>query len=495
MIDTSVPYSPGWWMMQLANRLNNPKRLRRLKLLYDYWEGNPPLPVGAENSLSAYRAFQKKARSNFAALIVEAPQSMLKARTIRTSVANDDAGDKLAWSYYRRNKLPVRIMDVWRWMLIFGEAYMSVGMPDDSQTWGAAGESPVPCIAPEDPRQMITLDDPNTGRARAALKLFSDDLTGIDYCYLWLPGQLFVATRQHAAPMLGNRPRPTFDAGSFTLAPDLCAEWDVPIVPVVKFHNRGGKGQFEGVLDILDRINHMLLQRLVIATFQAFKQRAISIDPKDMPANDPVTGDEIDYDDIFAADPGALWRLPVGAKVQELGQADLTQMLSGVKDDVMHLAAITRTPLPMLMPDSANQTAEGAQVQREGQTFTVEDLQVVCTAGLAEVFSMAFTFAGEPERAQLDEISVDWRPAERYSLAEKSASAVQSAQAGMPWRTRMSYIYQMDPAEIERMEAERQDDALFAAANGIPDPALPPVPPAAETANQLAKRTDLADQR
>jgi hypothetical protein len=82
--------------------------------------------------------------------------------------------------------------------------------------------------------------------------------------------------------------------------------------------NRNGVGEFEPHLDVLDRINHMILQRMVIATMQAFRQRAIKGDTEDMPDKDPETGEEIDYDDIFAADPGALWRLP---KVRDMWES------------------------------------------------------------------------------------------------------------------------------------------------------------------------------
>ena len=44
-----------------------------------------------------------------------------------------------------------------------------------------------------------------------------------------------------------------------------------------------------------------MLQRMTIATIQAFKQRAF----KGLPKTDPDTGEEIDYDSIFTADPGA----------------------------------------------------------------------------------------------------------------------------------------------------------------------------------------------
>lgn len=490
MIDTQTPESPGWWISRLATQLN--RRQMRYRLLDSYATGNPPLPVGAEAWRDIYQAFQRKARSNFADLIVQAMLDRVQLRTVRTAAARDDDGDALAMRYYQRNQLDVGLKDLFEWKFTFGRAYMSVGQIEP--TIG------VPLIAAEDPRQTITARDPVTRQTKAALKLFHDDAADFDYAYLWLPGELHVAARPRRSQTLGRVA--AFTAGSYDWDEKLSATWDKPVVPVVEFLNRRGVGEFEAHLDILDRINHMLLQRMVIATMQAFRQRALKVDAADMPQTDPVTGEDIDYDDIFAADPGALWRLPKNADLWESSVTDLTPMLASVKDDVLHLAAVTRTPLTMFTPDAATHTAEGAQLQREGLVFKVEDRETRATSPLAQVFSLAFTFdpdnrntdvAGQSvDRADLDQIEIDWTPPERFSLAERAAASVQAAQAQVPWRTRGSHIWGFTPAELDRQEAERMEDALFAVASGQQNVATPQLPPDSATADRLARQTDNA---
>jgi hypothetical protein len=50
--------------------------------------------------------------------------------------------------------------------------------------------------------------------------------------------------------------------------------------------------EFEPFIPLLDRINQQILQRMTIATIEAFKQRAF----KGLPQKDPSTGADIDYD-------------------------------------------------------------------------------------------------------------------------------------------------------------------------------------------------------
>jgi hypothetical protein len=474
VIDTQTSDSPGWWMARLARKLRD--RQRHYQRLQCYAEGNPPLPVGAESCKEAYRAFQKKSRTNFAELIVEAMLDRMSLRAVRTAVENDNDGDTVAMRYVRRNQLHVGLKDTFEWMLTFGRSYMSVGSVEDSI--GA------PLIKAEDPRQTITAVDPVTGVTRAAFKLFHDDVEDRDLAYLWLPGELHVATRPRRSLKAHV---PLFSPGAYTFDDDLGGDWQDKVVPVVEFVNRNAVGEFERHTDVLDRINHMLLQRLVVATFQAFRQRAIKVEnAEDMPDRDPETGELIDYNDIFAADPGALWKLPKGADLWESAQTDLTPLLTGVKDDVLHLAAVTRTPLTMFTPDAATQTAEGAQLQREGLVFKVEDREGRATPPLAQVFSLAFTFdpdnryadvdGARTDRADTDRIGIDWMPADRYSLAERASAATQAESAGIPWETRATDIWQFPPDQVQRMKAQRLDDVLFTQATTVDTPPAEPTP-------------------
>lgn len=60
------------------------------------------------------------------------------------------------------------------------------------------------------------------------------------------------------------------------------------------------------MIDDLDRINLLVLQRVQIAVLQAFRQRAIK---GELPEKD-AAGNAIDYNVLFSSDPAALWQLP-----------------------------------------------------------------------------------------------------------------------------------------------------------------------------------------
>ncbi|MGI9091552.1 MAG: phage portal protein [Gemmatimonadaceae bacterium] len=456
MIDTTEPFTPGWWMARLTRQLQAEQiRFGRLDA---YRRGVPPLAMGSVNVRGAFYRFQQMARSNFADLIVQAMTERMAVRAIRTAVDSDEGGDQQAWRVWAANELDVDQTDVYRYMATFGRGYASVGMP--------AVDGGEPVIRAEDPRQTITAEDPVTRRTRAALKMFHDDGSDRDYVYLWLPGEMWVAVRDRKArPYSGvSLDAPvytpvTFAPAAYTIDEVLSESYAVQDVPVVRFGNRDDRGEFELHLDLLDRINHVILQRVVIATLQAFRQRAIEVqDSADLPDVDDA-GVPIDYDDLFSADPGALWRLPAGAKIWESGQVDLQGILASAKDDVLHLAAVTRTPFPMFSPDAANQSAEGAGLTREGLVFKVEDRDRICGRKWAKVASLAFQFKGDSARADLAGLSVDWTPAERYSLAERASADAQAM--SLPFEQKLRIIWQLPPDEAARAVSQRADDMVF----------------------------------
>ena len=470
-IDVTEPQSPGWWMQQLWRQLSAGQK--RFQLLEDYRCGRPRLILGSEAVRSAFARFQRVARSNFADVIVQAMVERMAVRAIRTAADATDNGDERAQAMWKANALEIFQSDVYRMMATFGIGYVSLAQPED--------DAEFPIITVEDPRQVVTIQDPvNPLKTLAAFKLYHDQMAGEDVAVLWLPGQKVVATRKRAARIA---PPPTemsfigppplvpvsFSPAAFTIDEARSEEYSVQDIPVVPFGNRDRVGEFELHLDLLDRINHMILQRIVIATLQAFKQRAIELsdqatddpnDPRALPTHDDE-GNLIDYDDLFSADPGALWRLPVGAKIWESSQADIGGILTAVKDDAMHLAVVTRTPFSMFTPDAANQSAEGAQLQREGLVFKVEDRDRIAGRSWAEVVSIGFKMMGDTDRAPVSGISVDWVPAERYSLAEKAQADAQAL--SLPWEQKMRLIWQLDPNEVAIASAQRAHDAMLAA--------------------------------
>lgn len=458
----------GWWAARLAKRVTDAERLKRLKLLDDWYRGEAPIPGVTQQVQQAFAALMRNSRTNFAELIVSAVQDRLQPRGIRTSTDGDETGDKEAWRIWRRAGLPLLSADVHGSMLRFGEVPIIVGAPDPVTR--------VPVFTLEDPRHLVAEAHPEVpSRTVAALKLVRDELAGRDVAYLYRPGRVDVAYRAWDRRVGASRTSTArFDAKSWDWDDDPeTGSRDLPdgLMPVVMFRNRDGLAEFESHLDLLQRINTMILQRVVIAVLQAFRQRYA----EGLPATDKA-GQRIDWNELFAPGPDAFWALPTGAVLKELGQVDLTPILSATREDVKQLAAVTRTPMHMLDPSGENQSAEGAALSREGLVFKTEDRQRRADAPWESAVATSFMWlasaarstgdeqtAGEQEsRADLDGLSIIWAPADRASLSERANALAQSNTGGVPWRSRMIEFGGFAPEQVDRMEPERVDDLLLA---------------------------------
>lgn len=450
-IDITQPQTPGWWLHRLLTRLG--EQQSRYQLLHDYYRGDPPLPWGPENCRPAFRQFQRKARTNFAALIVDAVVERMRPVGFRTGAVDDLTGDAEAWRYFQANGLDIESTLLFRTAAVMSEAYLIVGWPDPT--------TGVPLITAEDPRQVITERDPrNRRRTIAAIKTYTDDLTANDMVHLYLPGVVYKAKRTRSAASGSFQ----FDASGW--------EWvdtgsplpagGAGLVPVYRYANRvdltgEALGEFEDVTDDIDRINLMLLQRLTVAVMQAFRQRAVK---GDLPETD-IDGEPVDYDDLFRSDPGALWRLPAGVEMWESAGVDLTPLLESVKADIRDLAGSTRTPMFYMFPDAANGSAEGASLQREGLFFKAQDRINAASDPMQQAMATAFLFAGDRERARRLDMQVLWQPPDRVSMAERYDAASKAAAAGVTWRARMRDVLGFTPQQIAEMEAERAAEAFL----------------------------------
>lgn len=471
-IDTKTP--TGKTFEQLAKELFT--RRRRLDRLYAYYCGEPPLPEGMTNLRDAAQDFFRTSRTNFAELICEALRERMKPTGVRTGVDDDESGDEVAWDLWQSCKLPVVSADVHQWMCALGDGYAIVSW---SETKGR------PVVTAEDPRQVITRHDPLTDDVVDALKLYRDEVAGLDMAYIYLPGKLRVATRKISNIIPSDV---TFKASEWEWDEDRSA--DLPagfetVVPVVRFRNRDGVAEFERHVDVLDRINRSLLRGLVVMTYQAFKQRAIQ---GDLPETDE-DGNAINYNELLKAGPDALWLLPPDAKIWESGQVDLNPILNFAKNDVLFLAAVTRTPLTMFTPDAATQSAEGASLQREGLVFKAEDRMARVNGPWAEVLSLMLQFHGDVDRAELEKIHLLWAPVERFSVGER-ANAIAQTTGVISRRQQLIEIWGMSPDQANRNLSELVDDQLldqqFAVVSQPPPAAddgaaVPGSPPAAGT--------------
>jgi hypothetical protein len=467
-----IPDTDEWWIIRLSEALG--KRLPRIRELEGWMEGNPPTIAGPDDtSNEGFERIRKFARLNLAELIINAPLYRMQCLAFKTAVAGDENGDGEAAKHWKHNDMKVSSAKVIEWMLTFADSYTSVGLRNPADRSSGA------LIRPEHPSECITEEDPsNPGYALAALKIYRDDLTQRDVAVLYRDNYYRVAYHEGTNSIL---PRPKQNqwkiaAGSWTWDAPECPDDEVLIneqdaevnptytkyPPIHRFQNRQGKGEFEKHLATLERINHTILQRMIIIAFQAFRQRGV----KGVPNTDK-DGKEVDYRDIFQSDPGAVWILPETADFWESGQADIGPVLTAVKDDIIHLAVSSSTPLFSVVPDAANGSAEGAALQREGLIFKTEACIDLADGAFCRTMGSVFEIVDDVERSDVYQIEGIWASPRRSSLQERATAAVQAMVAGVPWRTTMELFVELTPRQIADAETQRLDDAFMKALMGV----------------------------
>lgn len=437
-----APVTPQEWLPVLAKRLDD--RRPRVERLRSYANGNAPVPNGSKNLKAAWESFQRRARTNFGALIVESVAERISCTGV--VVGDAQADDERAREIWLRNRLDVVLGDAIRDALTAGIGYVAVGEDDGRAV-----------ITSEPPEVMIAATDPlRPWMARAALKVWRDLDYEKDFAYVWANGERLKFERPMYDPVYtGKRKRLNTGAfGSWEPVLDSIESYSGD-VPVFVFENYESLGEFETHTDLLDRINGMLLDRLVTVAMQAFRQRAI----KGPLAPTDSEGNTIDYAALFAPGPGALWNLPEGVDIWESQESaqSIQQMLAAVKDDVKDLAAVTRTPVAVLVPDSANQSAEGAAFAREGLVFKAKDRIARLRPSVDALIERALLVENADFTGRVKTL---WAPPEHVSLAEKYDAAVKAQAAGVSWRTIMLDILGFTADDVDRMQAERASDQL-----------------------------------
>ncbi len=484
--DTDRLFTPGWYFKVLFNQLCEKKYRDRLTLLHNYRIGNAPLPRGAENAREAFESFSRMARTNFADLISGALAERISLGGFQSASDNDITGDPELGSLMRRAGLDVTFGDAVKRMLCQSVGYLIVGDVDE--------ETDAAVVTEEDPLFCIGMPDPEKPRKLiAGLKIRHDDAENVDRAFLFLAGkvfgpgqraQLWVAereARQTMGPMFG------FDYRGWTWQPARSGFLKHDRVPMVRLDNEFGLGEYEPHTDLLDRINHGILQRMVIAVLQAFKQRAIKGLPPQYPKGHPKEGQDIDYGDVFRSDPAAFWMLPKDTEMWESAEVSLQPIIGATTADIQQLASVTRTPLHMMMPAGDNQSAEGANLQREGLTFKAKDRIKRVRYPAAQVAQLMLLQAGETDLKALARVQSLFENPELLSLTER-ADAASKARADIPIRSLLTMIWQFPPDIVDQMMTERLDDQVLqaqfaqalAAANPLPTPGAP-VQPAGPT--------------
>lgn len=441
------------WLTRLTRRIDADHA--RYALLESYVDGNAPLPELSKDTETAWRDFQKESRTNFGLLVRDAvvdrivPSGITVAGSVSSRIA------KRAQRIYRDNRLDQVIREFAEYGTTFGTAYLTV-WNDDKGDSVITADSPLTMIAATDPLQPW--------RVRAACRVWRDYDEGVDYALVWMKGWKQKFSRPCYSDDLRRVVIPRASGGWEALGDAVFTDAEPP---VVVYKNMGGQGEFEPHIDIINRINRAILNQVTTNAMQAFKQRALEIPDRQHPGlpEKDSNGNVVDYAKLFEPHPAALWNLPPGVKVWEGSATDTRPMIEAAKDYIRQLSAVTKTPLPMLVPDSANQTAAGAE--NSEKSFIFKCIQRLNGVKLAVDAALVIALGVEGVKTA-ETVSVSFEDPARVLLSEKYSAAVNARATGLAITTIQRLLLGMSPDEIaqdaiarakEAAEASRSNDA------------------------------------
>lgn len=432
--------TPEQWLPELAERIdkNNP----RVQLLKSYRDGNAPLPEAGANTRESWTRFQKESRTNWGQLILEAVTDRIVMKGI---LVNGDSQSDVALQaqrIWRDNRMDLVFQSWLRDGLTFAQSFFTC--------WDDGGRARITSDSPE---TMVVAADPlQPWRVRAALRCWRDINNEKDYALVMAEGAY---QRFERPSRLGD-----------TLVRHVQGKWNPlgepvpsPMPPVVVYNNPDGVGEYEPHLDVINRINNGILERRVIQAMEAFRQRALKSKAERgaLPKKDEQ-GNDIPWGDIFAPAPGALWDLPPDVDIWESTPTDIRPLLDASKDDIRQLSAVTRTPLPILMPDNTNTSAAGAIAAETGYITKCGTRLTEAKLGVEAILVKALEAEGV-QGMEEQNVTVQFEPVERVSLTERLQAASQAVTV-MSNKSILRDILGWGPDEIRQDAIDRADDVL-----------------------------------
>ena len=342
-------------MLRLGRKLV--KRRTELDRRWDWYSGNHPLPQAPAKAVQAYRDFQKNARANFLAMVVDASVNRLLAIGITDA---DGKPDDEAWSWWQVNKMDSRQKQLYRTTLALGVTYVIVGEHPDVE-----GQ---PLISIEHPRDCITEHDPATGEEIAGLKCWYDEMKSEARVNVWIKGEGRTEyRRQQAGRRFAFSPK-TWDEGEHV-------DDGFDRLPVLAFQCRPELGEepepeFARGIEAQNRINLGVLNRMTVGRVAAHPQRYVTghqfatrtemVTEIDAETGLPITvPKQVPDGNPFVPDPASTWASSnPDAKFGQFPAADMTGYLKTHDADIRDLLVLTATPTYVVAGDLVNIATE-----------------------------------------------------------------------------------------------------------------------------------------
>lgn len=457
--------NPDYMLLRLGRRLR--KRQGVLDEWWRYYIGRPPLPELPKKAEQAFIDFQRKARTNLCGVIANSTVHRLRALGV---TRQDGEPDMAAARWWQLNRLDSRQKLVWRVAMSQSVGYMLVG-PHPTRVEGNGRPSPL--ITPEHPRECIVERDPETGEPYVGLKAWHNDVDGFGYAVVLYDDTRFVyRTKERCTP---NR----LPWGPDSWVPlDDGVPHDLGRLPLVEFARMPDLGEdpepeFAAVMDIQDRVNMGVLNRMAASRYSGFRQKWVR-GHKFARKLDPATGIKT-VEQPFVPGPNTVW-VSEGENAQfgQLDATDLRPFLEEHASDVRDMLIISQTPAYYYAGDLVNISADTVAALDLLHVAKCREHIAAFSEGLEDVMSLAAAQAGVPE--DYAEARVRWARPEYLSPAVKADAATKLKSIGYPLDI-IAEDLDETPERVRRINASAAAAALLGAS------LLPAVP--APTAGNL----------
>lgn len=473
----STDLTPLEWLGRLGHMLV--AREHKIHYWRRYYEGNQDLPAGPDQHKEAFRRFQALSRTNLCLLCAESMVHRMQVTGYRDN-AGDSSGNPV-WKLWQRAKLDARQFSAYRKAFSRSAAYVTVGVdPRDTS---------MPRVTIEGPENVIVETDPaDTSRRLAALRLWHDPLAKKWMATLYLPGERYHWQTVSDFKSLERADlRLRWDPNQWELRTDPGRSF--PEVPVVPFLN-GDEGEhpvaeFDVGIDVQNRLNLTILNRLSAERYAAFRQRYMTnFEVED----DPITGLPLAP---FRPGTDQIWTVPPPepgqpeTRLGDFAQTDTSQMLRGVEADMRAFAAVTLTPVYYLPGDLVNIGADSVAALDAGHVAKVRQRMALWGESWEEVLALMAQAAGI--QSDLSQGEVVWARPESFQPAVVAdyMSKLVAAQIPLPM---VAEEVGWSPQRVDQLRAELATAAFLSAATA-PTPTGPSSGQAASSSGQTPNPT------
>lgn len=463
------PGSPDWWLLRLGKKLY--ARRPELDRRWDWYSGNHPLPQAPAKAVQAYKDFQKNARANFLAMVVDASVNRLQAIGITDA---DGKADDTAWRWWQLNRMDSRQKQLFRTALGLAGAYVIVGEHPDHP-----GQ---PRISVEHPRDCITEHDPATGEELSGLKTWYDEVRSEACVDVWVKGEGRTEYRKEQA---GRR----FALSAKGWDPGKHVDDGFDRLPVLFFPCRPELGEepepeFARGIEAQNRINLGVLNRMTVSRYSAHPQRWVTghqfatrtemVAETDAATGLPVSVPrQVPDGNPFVPDPASTWASDSAeAKFGQFAAADMSGYLKVHDADIRDLLVLTATPTYVVAGDLVNIATETVVALDGLNLAKIAEHQTTFGEQIEAMFGLCSVVAGEERDFTSHEVR--WQDPRSLNPAVLADMATKLRSIGYPLEALAEKVGE-SPQKTKRIVAQAAGEAMLRA--GAEQAARQPAPP------------------